>query len=101
MDTMQDPDPSTPLRLEARVEGRVQGVGFRHFVWQQARRLGLTGWVRNEPDGSVRVVAEGPPAALEALLTALRSGPPLARVDRVVRDAAPARGDFDDFSVRY
>lgn len=54
-------------RLELVVRGRVQGVYFRASTRDEARRLGLTGWVRNEPDGSVRVLAEGPRAALEAL----------------------------------
>lgn len=61
-------------RLEARVTGRVQGVGFRQFVRYHARRLGLTGWVRNEPDGSVYLVAEGPRELLEQLLDAVRQG---------------------------
>ncbi len=87
-------------RLTARVHGRVQGVGYRHFVWTRARRLGLTGRVRNERDGSVAVVAEGPRPALERLLEALREGPPAARVERVDATWGPAAGAFDDFEIR-
>ncbi|NPA31554.1 MAG: acylphosphatase [Chloroflexi bacterium] len=87
-------------RLEARIEGRVQGVGFRHFVWQQARALGLTGWVRNRRDGSVEVVAEGPRERLDVLLAALYEGPPSAWVRSVEARWAPARGEFAEFTVR-
>jgi acylphosphatase len=73
----------TTRGLEAVVHGRVQGVGFRWFVQRAARRLGLAGWVANQPDGSVRVRAAGPAAELERLTEALRSGPPGARVERL------------------
>jgi acylphosphatase len=86
-------------RLEAVVAGRVQGVGFRYFVRQTAGRLGLAGWVRNEPDGSVRVVAEGPPAALAALELALHEGPAGAAVRDVRASRGPATGAFDGFDV--
>ncbi len=62
------------------VGGRVQGVGFRHFVFEQARRLGLRGHALNLADGSVEVLACGEPDALAELRRALRSGPPRARV---------------------
>ncbi|WP_457651563.1 acylphosphatase [Rhodocaloribacter sp.] len=91
---------SSHERLTARVYGRVQAVGYRHFVWTQARRLGLTGWVRNERDGSVAVVAEGPRPALESLLDALREGPPAARVERIETAWSPATGTLDDFEIR-
>lgn len=71
------------IRIHLRVHGRVQGVGFRWFVSAEARRLGLAGWVRNQPDGSVELEAEGAPADLEALRQRVRTGPPAARVDRV------------------
>ncbi len=78
-----------PVRLQARVFGRVQGVGFRWFARAEALRLELDGWVCNEADGSVRVVADGPRDRLETLLDALRSGPPASVVDRVVADWPP------------
>ena len=88
-------------RLDATVHGRVQGVGYRAFVREQARRLGLAGWARNEPDGDVRVLAEGPRDALEALLAKLEQGPPAARVARVTPFWSEASGEFDGFGVRY
>ena len=78
-----------PARLEAVVHGRVQGVGFRYFVLREARRLGLDGWVANESDGSVRVVADGERAPLAALLEALHEGPPASIVERVIVNWPP------------
>ena len=89
-----------PVRLEATVRGRVQGVGFRWFVSREANRLGLKGWVANCPDGSVAVVAEGPRAPIEELRSALERGPSSARVERVDARTTPARGTFDRFQVR-
>lgn len=88
-------------RLEIRIEGRVQGVGFRHFTTQQARRLGVDGWVRNESDGSVRVVAEGAKDALEQFLDRMKAGPSTARVEDVKPQWSSASGDLSGFTVRY
>jgi acylphosphatase len=87
-------------RVEAVVRGRVQGVGFRYYILRRASRLGLTGWVANEDDGSVRCVAEGPRPALDELVEMLRSGPPGARVDGVRTVYGTAGGGWDRFSVR-
>jgi len=87
-------------RLEASVRGYVQGVGFRWFVVRRATQLGLRGWTSNEPDGTVRVVAEGAAAALDALLAALRSGPAGASVERVDARRLPAAGDLPSFTIR-
>jgi len=70
-------------RIEARVTGRVQGVGYRWFAQAEADRLNLGGSVRNLPDGAVAVEAEGSRHKLLELLTRLRQGPPAARVERV------------------
>ncbi len=87
-------------RLDATVHGRVQGVGFRMFVVDRARDLGLVGWVANEASGRVRCVAEGPTDALRRLLAELRQGPPAAVVERV-DDAWPApTGEYGRFEVR-
>jgi acylphosphatase len=86
-------------RFHAVVEGMVQGVGFRMFVVGEAGRLGVTGWVRNRWDDTVEVTAEGPRAALEALLLALEEGPRAAHVDRVTVEWQPARGEFKRFWV--
>lgn len=72
---------NTTIHVE--VTGRVQRVGFRWFVQEEARRAGLAGWVRNLPSGTVEVVAHGEAAAVERLRALLRDGPPGARVDEV------------------
>jgi acylphosphatase len=69
------------------VEGRVQGVGFRAAACRRARELGLGGYARNLPDGRVEVLAQGEDARVETFSEWLRHGPPLARVDRVQREA--------------
>jgi len=71
------------MRLHVLATGRVQGVGFRWFVRERARRLDLAGWVLNRPDGAVEVVAEGPSDAISALRAAVNDGPPGARVDSI------------------
>ena len=68
-------------RLHVRIHGRVQGVGFRWFAREEARRLGLSGWVTNRPGGEVEVEAGGEPFALERLRRALEVGPPGAHVE--------------------
>jgi acylphosphatase len=87
-------------RLEAVVHGRVQGVGFRYHVRRRAEALGVTGWVANEPDGTVRCVAEGDRQTLERLLADVRRGPTGARVERVVTGWHAATGGFEGFRVR-
>ena len=86
---MTGPDSS---RFVARVVGRVQGVGYRYFVRSRAGELGLGGSVRNMPNGSVRVEAEGPRASLQQLLSDLHEGPPAAVVERVDVEWHPPRG---------
>jgi acylphosphatase len=93
--------PNEVSTLRALVRGRVQGVGFRFFVIEQAAALGLSGYARNLSNGeTVEVVAEGPMASLEALLAQLRHGPPLARVERVDVSWAAATGEYKGFGVR-
>jgi acylphosphatase len=92
--------PREPVRLNATVIGRVQGVGFRWFVLDAAQRLELCGWVANENDGSVRCVAEGPRPALEELLRELATGPLGARVERVVPRWGAAGGIRGRFEIR-
>ncbi len=96
MDAEGDP----AIRLDATVIGRVQGVGFRYFVFHAAMDLGLDGWVANTPDGSVRCVAEGARARLEILLERLHDGPASAIVERVIEVWSPATGTLGAFSVR-
>jgi acylphosphatase len=88
-------------RLEAVVTGYVQGVSFRYYTRREALRLGLTGWVANSPDGSVKVVAEGTQRQLDDFSRFLLKGPSHARVDHVKADRLEATGEFSGFNVRY
>jgi len=89
------------VSLRAIVRGRVQGVFFRGFTVGCARKLGLDGSVRNLPDGTVEVCAEGDREVLERLVGCLKEGPPAARVDGVAAAWSEAIGRYDDFSARY
>ena len=88
-------------RVHIIVEGRVQGVCFRMYTCEEGRRLGLTGWVRNLPDGTVKVVAEGPPETLGELVAWCRHGPSYARVTGLTEDWSAATGEFDSFTIAY
>lgn len=87
-------------RLHVRVEGQVQGVGFRYFVMGEAGNLGLTGWVRNRFDGSVEVIAEGERDKLIQLKNALQRGPRSSVVSAVHEEWLEGTGEFPGFSVR-
>lgn len=78
--------------VRLRIEGRVQGVGYRWWAMQTAKRLGLAGWVRNRRDGSVEIMAIGYPAALEAMAEACRQGPEAAVVTSLERYTAEDDG---------
>ncbi|MFO7694795.1 MAG: acylphosphatase [Vicinamibacterales bacterium] len=82
------------------IVGRVQGVGFRWFARDAAMQEGLTGFVRNLPDGSVEVVAEGEHDALDRFEWKVSSGPRGARVDHVNHETGPASGRYQDFSIK-
>ena len=86
--------------IEATVRGFVQGVGFRWFVSREASIVGVTGWVANQPDGSVALVAEGDPDDVDALIAALRQGPPGAMVSSVTVHDRVATGSFSRFEIR-
>ena len=88
-----------PRTVHLRIEGRVQGVGYRAFVEMRAAALGLSGWVRNRRDGSVEAVLQGPPATIDDMLEQCRKGPPGSRVDRfeIIGEGV---GCFDGFEVR-
>lgn len=85
--------------VHIRVEGRVQGVGYRAFVDMRANELELSGWVRNRSDGSVEAVLQGTHSQVEQMLALCRRGPPAARVDRV-EVIAEGVGAFDGFELR-
>ena len=98
--TASGPRPQDLTRLEATARGRVQGVGFRYFVLRRGMELGLTGWVANETDGSVRCISEGTREDLEALLQSMERGPAGALVERVDTTWGPATGDLRSFGIR-
>ena len=81
------------------VKGRVQGVGFRWFVEREAAMLGLAGWVRNNDDGTVEVLASGDDQQLESLRAKLRQGPRAARVDAVDESPAEPQKELKSFSI--
>jgi acylphosphatase len=90
---------SRSARAHIKIRGRVQGVYYRASTLYEAQKLGLTGWVRNCPDGSVEAVAEGPREKIEALVAWCKHGPPGARVTDVnVRWEAP-ENSFPGFSI--
>lgn len=80
------------------IKGRVQGVWFRESMRREAERLGVTGWVRNTPDGAVEAVVQGPAEAVDALIEWARSGPPMARVDGLI--LTEAAGHYRAFEKR-
>jgi acylphosphatase len=86
-------------RLHAVVRGSVQGVGFRYFIQRKARQLGLRGWVRNNDDGTVELLAEGSRSDLEQLMMAAEEGPRMARVHRVEVQWSSATGGLDEFDL--
>jgi acylphosphatase len=89
-------------RMRLSVTGRVQGVGFRNHTVKNASRLqGVTGWVKNESDGSVTVVAEGPPDQLDQLKQAVEEGPSFANVESITENRKEPTGEFSSFEVRY
>jgi acylphosphatase len=83
------------------IQGSVQGVGFRFYAQDVAQELGLAGWVRNLPDGTVEAYAEGPREALEAFIKRLHDGPPLAKVQTVIPAwKTPQGASAESFSIR-
>ena len=99
--TRQQPQRMAPFmeRWRIIIEGRVQGVGFRASCHRRALELGLHGWVRNCPDGSLEIQAEGPPQEIAELRAWCEQGPPRSQVLRVKPSQLPVTGD-DWFEVR-
>ena len=88
-------------RLHLLIEGRVQGVWYRESTRRKAVSLGVCGWVRNRPDGTVEAVAEGDGDAVARLAEWCRQGPAGARVEAVGERAEPWTGEFNSFEVVY
>lgn len=87
--------------VEFRVSGHVQGVAFRAFVQRTGSRLGLTGWVRNNPDGSVSGCAEGEPGLLVDFIKEVKIGNSASRVTALEHHAIPYSGNYESFKIRY
>jgi len=85
--------------FHAIIDGRVQGVGFRYSAQRKAADLDITGWIRNNPDGTVEILAEGAPERLSAFLSWLRSGPSFAYVSKVDNKPVRPRGTYKNFSI--
>lgn len=90
------------IRRHLYISGRVQGVYYRHSTAQQAAQIGgLSGWVRNLPDGRVEALIEGPEQAVEQLIAWCHQGPPLAQVKHIDIQAEPPSGDLRPFGAHY
>ncbi|MCD6403287.1 MAG: acylphosphatase [Candidatus Aenigmarchaeota archaeon] len=89
------------VRIHAYVSGKVQGVFFRYYTREFATKVGVTGWVRNLPDGRVEVVAEGNEDAVQKLIRFLHKGSPLSKVEKVEVKKEKYTGEFEDFRIRY
>ncbi len=94
------PESKTPHTFHAVVHGRVQGVGYRVYAMESARRYHLTGWVRNLKDGTVEVYAEGEELKLTELLTDLHRGPILGYVEDIDIEWEKKKPEFDSFNIR-
>jgi acylphosphatase len=88
-------------RVEIQVLGRVQGVFFRSQTAKKAKELNLTGWVKNEEDSSVKIVAEGEEENLKNLIEWTKEGPLLARVDKIEVEWEEGKGEFEKFEIKY
>ena len=93
--------PAVRIRTRLAITGRVQGVWYRGATEAEARRLGVDGWVRNLPDGSVEALIEGEPAAVRALVEWCRTGPPGARVASVHEQQEPPGDDLVGFRIQH
>jgi acylphosphatase len=88
-------------RAKLIIKGIVQGVNFRYYTQREARKYGVTGWVRNLDDGSVAAVFEGEEEDVEAMIQWCRHGPPGARVTEVIVQPEEHRGEFQSFSITF
>jgi acylphosphatase len=90
----------TRKRVRATVHGRVQGVAFRQYTRREAERLGVSGWVKNQSDGTVAVVCEGEDSIVDALVAWLSIGSPHALVQRVECHEEEPQGEAGSFTIR-
>lgn len=88
------------VRYQLRLSGRVQGVGYRAATQRQAQRLGLTGWVKNHPDGAVEIVVEGESVLLNQFVEWVWQGPRFAEVKHITQTESIASGEYIQFDIR-
>jgi acylphosphatase len=91
----------TKRRVHVLIHGKVQGVFFRYHTYELAKKLGITGWVRNTSDGRVEAVFEGDGDKIEKILEFCKRGPSLARVEKVEVKEEKFKGEFRDFKIVY
>jgi len=89
------------VRAHVIISGRVQGVFFRMKTLEEARKSGVSGWVRNKYDGTVEAVFEGEKALVDSVIQWCRQGPPMSKVDNVKLERQSYTGEFSGFSIRY
>lgn len=89
------------VRAHVVISGKVQGVFFRMETLEEARKTGVSGWVKNKQDGTVEAVFEGEKALVDSVIQWCRQGPPVSRVDNVDIEWEPYTGKFTGFSIRY
>ena len=87
--------------LKIKVHGRVQGVGFRYSAIQVATRIGISGWVRNEWDGTVQIYCEGEAASVDNFIRWCRKGPSMAYVTSLDIDPVPYQGVYNGFKIDF
>lgn len=92
---------SENVRAKVRIKGMVQGVFFRYSTSVEAKKISVTGWVRNVPGGDVEAVIEGEMEKVQRLIDWCQKGPPASRVDKVLINWEEYRGEFSDFSISY
>jgi len=88
------------VQYEINISGRVQGVGFRHFIFKRANELNLKGWVKNTRNG-VQIMVKGDKTDIETLTDYIRRGPPLAHVTNLSSSIIPQPEEFREFTIRY
>ena len=88
-------------RVNIFISGRVQGVFFRQFIQEKAQELGLFGWVKNLADGRVEIIIEGGKEKIDKILTYLKQGPPLSKVESIEVDYQKYQGEFEIFEIVY
>lgn len=86
---------------EITVSGRVQGVGFRYYTVHRAKELGVLGWVRNQADNSVLIMAQADDETIQTFIDFLYIGPARSRIDHISKAKMNSLCDFDNFSVKY